>query len=169
MQVDMFSRLKNLDVSTVNKKVNKSMNIDRLLIVIDNKDKTESIDSFQLCGNKCEIIYKNSAKVYRYNRCKVKILELKEKLVPEKIVFRYQGSAVNNIRDIFDFGEFYKVVQVGGNELLCERITVQITKNCLAEEQNKELFKYFKETVTAVSLKTEKNCSKRVKVQKERW
>lgn len=131
------------------------MNNDRKLIVIDNKDKTDSVESLQLRGNKCDVIYKNSSKVYSYNRCNVKILDLKKKVDSEKIVFRYKGEAVNNIRDIFDFGEFYKVVQVDGQELLCEAKAVQIAVNCLAEERSKELFQYFKETATAVSLKLE--------------
>ena len=131
------------------------MDSSKQLIVINGKDKTEAVVSLQFSGGKCNVTFNNSSRVYSYNSGNVRIIKLKQKIDPNSIIFKYKGSIITNIEQVRDFGEFYRVVRAGKKELSCKRTDVQISKNCLAEAKSKELFQYFKDTATAVSLKTE--------------
>lgn len=131
------------------------MDSSKQIIVVNGKDKTESIVSLQYHGSKCDVIFDNSSRVYSYNSSNVRIIKLKQTIDPNAIIFKYKGSIIADIEQVRDFGEFYRVVRAGKKELSCKRTDVQISQNCLAEAESKELFQYFKDTATAVSLKTE--------------
>lgn len=133
------------------------MDTSRQLIVVNGKDKTEDITSMRFRGSKCDIVFANSSRVYSYNREKIRIIELKQLVDPNAVIFRYKGKVIPNIDEIRDFGEFYRVIRGGKKELSCRRTEVELSKNCLADAQSKELFQYFKETAAAVSLKTDNN------------
>jgi len=122
---------------------------------VNGKDKTESIVSFRFRGSKCDVVFDNSSQVYSYNSSNVRIIKLKQVIDPDTIIFKYKGGIITSIDQIRDFGEFYRVIRIGKKELSCRRNDVQISQNCLAEAHSKELFQYFKDTATAVSLKTE--------------
>ena len=131
------------------------MDSSKQLIIVNGKDKTESIVSLQYHGSKCDVVFDNSSRVYSYNSSNVRIIKLKQTIDPNAIIFKYKGSIISDIEQVRDFGEFYRVVRTGKKELSCKRTDVQISQNCLAEAKSKELFQYFKDTATAVSLKTE--------------
>lgn len=131
------------------------MDSSKQIIVVNGKDKTESIVSLQYHGSKCDVVFDNSSRVYSYNSSNVRIIKLKQTIDPNAIIFKYKGSIIADIEQVRDFGEFYRVVRAGKKELSCKRTDVQISQNCLAEAESKELFQYFKDTATAVSLKTE--------------
>lgn len=125
------------------------------LIIINGEDKTDSIHSLQFYDSKCDIVFSNSSRVYRYNRNNVRVAQLRQIIDPNTIIFKYKGTVLADIEQVRDFGEFYRVVRVGKKELSCMSSDVQISKNCLADAQSKALFQYFKSTATAISLKTE--------------
>ncbi len=125
------------------------------LIIVNGKDKTDSIVSYFYVGNKCEIVYGNSPRTYSYNYYNVRIIKLRQIIDPQTVVFKYKGAIVANIDQILDFGEFYRIVRKGKKDLSCKRTDVQIVKNCLADARSKELFQYFKETAEKVSLVTD--------------
>ena len=131
------------------------MDASKQLIIVNGKDKTEAIVSVKFHGKKCDITFDNSSRVYSYNSNNVRIIKLKQTIDPNTIIFKYKGSVINDIEQVRDFGEFYRVVRAGKKELSCKRADVQISKNCLAEAKSNELFQYFKDTATAISLKTE--------------
>ena len=131
------------------------MDASKQLIIVNGKDKTESIVSFRFRGSKCDVVFDNSSQVYSYNSSNVRIIKLKQVIDPDTIIFKYKGGIITSIDQIRDFGEFYRVIRIGKKELSCRRNDVQISQNCLAEAHSKELFQYFKDTATAVSLKTE--------------
>ena len=62
------------------------------LIVVNGKDKTESIVSLQYCGNKCDVVFDNSSRVYGYNSSNVRIIKLKQTIDPNAIIFKYKGT-----------------------------------------------------------------------------
>ena len=131
------------------------MDASNRLIIVKGKDKTDSIASFRMRGNKCEIIYDNSSQVFSYNKCNVRIISLKRIIDPQTVIFKYNGKIITDISSIRDFGEFYRVICSKGKSLSCKVTQVQISDNCLANDQCNEIFSYFKETASAVSLKTE--------------
>ena len=131
------------------------MDSSKQLIIVNGNDKTESIVSIQVRGNKYDITFDNSSHVYSYNSSKVRIIKLKQTIDPNSIIFKYRGDIVSDIEQIRDFGEFYRVICTNKKEFTCKRTDVQISYNCLADPQSSELFQYFKETAAAISLKTE--------------
>ncbi len=131
------------------------MDATKELVIVNGKDKTDSIVSYFFVGNKCEVVYGNSPRTYNYNRYNIRILPLRQSIDPQTVVFKYKGAIISNIDQLLDFGEFYRVIRKGKKALSCKRTDVQIAKNCLADERSKELFSYFKETAEKVSLVTD--------------
>lgn len=131
------------------------MDATKQLIIVNGKDKTDSIVSCQLRGSKCDVVYDNASRVYSYNAKNVQILKPKQRIDPKSIIFKHKGVTIANIEQILDYGEFYRVVRSGKKDLSCSRAEVLITKNCIADKNSKELFQYFKDTAAAISLKTE--------------
>lgn len=131
------------------------MDSSKELIIVNGKDKTDSIASYCYVGNKCDVVYTNSPRTYSYNRYNVRVLNLRRLIDPNTVIFKHKGSIISNIDQIRDYGDFYRIVRSGKKELSCKYTEVQISKNCLSNEQSKELFHYFKEIAEKVSLVTD--------------
>ena len=127
----------------------------KTLIIVNGKDRTDSIVSCQYVGSKCNIVYDNSPKVYSYNATNVKQLKLVQIIDPKSVIFKAKGRTVADIDQILYFGEFYRIIRANRKDLSYHKSDVEISKNCLYEAQSRELFTYFKETASAISLKTD--------------
>jgi len=125
------------------------------IIVVNGKDKTDSIVSYQFRGSKCDVIYNSSSRVYSYNSNNIRILSLKQIINPDDVIFKYKGKTITNIIKIHNFSEFYRIIRANKKDLSCKQTDVQISQNCLANAQCRELYQYFKDTAAAISLKTE--------------
>ena len=97
------------------------MDATKQLIIVNGKDKTDSIVSCQLRGSKCDVVYDNAPRVYSYNAKNVQILKPKQRIDPKSIIFKYKGVTITNIEQILDYGEFYRVVRSGKKDLSCRR------------------------------------------------
>lgn len=128
------------------------MDREKCLILINGKDKTDSVEDFRPCGDACDVIYASSPKVYHYQGGKVKILELRQRIDPAGLIVTVKGVRMPQVDEILDFGAFYRVIRTGKKSLSYPREDVEIQRNCLAEEKQKSVFNYFKETAEAVSL-----------------
>ena len=104
------------------------MDSSKQLIIVNGKDKTDSIVSCQFRGSKCDVVYDNSPRVYSYNTSNVRIIKLKQIIDPKTAIFKYKGVTISNIDQIRDFGEFYRVVRQGKKELSCRQADVEISK-----------------------------------------
>ncbi len=125
------------------------------LIIVKDKDKTDSIESYTFHGNKCDIVYSNSAKVFCYNSSNIKLLKLVRTIDPRSVIFKANNRIVKDIDHIQDFGEFYRVVRSNGKTRTIPKVEVELEKNCLYGAKSQELFDYFKETASTLSLKTD--------------
>ena len=125
------------------------------LIIVNGKDRTDSIVSCQYVGSKCNIVYDNSTKVYSYNATNVKQLKLIQVIDPKSVIFKAKGRVITDIDQILYFGEFYRIVRANRKDLSYHKSDVELSKNCLYEAHSRELFAYFKETASAISLKTD--------------
>lgn len=125
------------------------------LIIVNGKDRTDSIVSCQYVGSKCNIVYDNSPKVYSYNATNVKQLKLVQIIDPQSVIFKAKGRTIADIDQILYFGEFYRIIRANRKDLSYHKSDVEIRKNCLYEAHSRELFTYFKETASAISLKTD--------------
>lgn len=130
------------------------MEVTNQLIIVNGSDKTKSIASFHFAGGKCDIIYTNSPHAYSYNSSNVKVLKLQKSIDPTGVIIKVKGNAIINVERILDFGPFFYIVCNGGAGQTFERKAIELSKNCLADKKNNDLFEYFKATAEAVSLKT---------------
>lgn len=89
----------------------------RLLIIVNGKDRTDSIVSCQYVGSKCNIVYDNSTKVYSYNATNVKQLKLIQAIDPKSVIFKAKGRVITDIDQILYFGEFYRIVRANRKDL----------------------------------------------------
>ena len=95
------------------------MDTSKQLIIVNEIDKTDSIVSIRFRGSKCDIVFKNSSRVYSYNSNNVRIIKLKQVIDPNTIIFKYKDTIIANIDQVRDFGEFYRVIRYGKKELAC--------------------------------------------------
>lgn len=131
------------------------MNSQKQLIIVNGKDRTDSVASYRYVNGKCNVVYSNSPKVYSYNSSNVRLLQLRQMIDPASVIVKAKGSTITNIDSILDFGDFVRIVRTGRKELSYRKSEVEFTANCLANASSRELFDYFKETAAAVSLVTD--------------
>lgn len=125
------------------------------LIIVNGKDKTDSIVSCNFRGRKCDIIYNSGPRVYSYNSNNVRILKLIQEIDPKSVIFKAKGRTYTEIDQILYFGEYYRIIRANRKGLSFQKNDVELLKNCLYEAKSQELFDYFKETASALSLKTD--------------
>lgn len=131
------------------------MDARKKLIIVNGKDKSDSVASFSSAGGKCNIVYSSSSKVYSYNSGNVQILDLKGTIDPSSVIVTVKGRPLSGVEQILDFGDFYRFIRSGKKDLSYHRSELVFEKNCLAGGDSLGLFEYFKETAGAVSLVTE--------------
>ena len=125
------------------------------LIIINGKDKTDSIVSCHFRGGKCDIVYNSGPRVYSYNSTNVRILKLIQEIDPKSVIFKAKRRTYTEIDRILYFGEYYRIIRANRKDLSFHKNDVELSKNCLYEAKSQELFGYFKETASALSLKTD--------------
>ena len=133
------------------------MDTSKQMIIVNGRDRTDSIASIKSVGSKCNITYTSSQQVYSYNQAKVRILSLQKTLDPSTVIFTAKGFTFEDIDEIQDFGDFYRIIRAGKKNLSYHKSEVVLTKNCLSNSHSKELFDYFKQLASAISLVTD-NC-----------
>jgi primosomal protein N' len=131
------------------------MNTRKQLLIVNGKDKSDSVASFHFANGKCEVVYTSSAKVYSYNASNVHILDFQKTIDPQSVIITARDSRISGVDQLLDFGEFYRIVRSGKKDLSYPKQDVVLEKNCLANEGNHGLFDYFKETARSISLVTE--------------
>lgn len=131
------------------------MDGERYLILINGQDKTDSIADFHFQNGMCEVVYTSSPKVYRYHGSKVQVFAVQNQIDPADLIIVAEGNPIPQIETILDFGPYYRFLRTGRKALSFPKESVEIQKNCLANQEQKNTFEYFKETAKAVSLVAE--------------
>lgn len=126
------------------------------LVIVNGKDRTDSIISCKFQNGKYDIVYSNTPRTYSYNASNVKILKLIQSIDPKSVIFKAKGCIISNIDQILYLGEYYRVIRANRKDLSYHKEDVELQKNCLYDARSRELFEYFKETARAISLKTDK-------------
>lgn len=121
------------------------------LLFVYGVDKSDSIESFQFNGPKCNIIYKSSPKVYSYNSCNVQLYSLQSEIDLQKFVVSIHGEATSNIRRLLDFGAYYKAIYSKQSQVY-PRAEVDLNENCLAKKECLKRFDYFRKIAGVISL-----------------
>ena len=125
------------------------------LVLINGQDKTASVESVCFQKGMYEVVYKGSSKCYSYRAEKVKYIEAKEKIDASDLIVTVDGRTIQKAETILDFDPFYRILCAEGRSYTYPKEKVTLQKNCLADEKQKNVFDYFKETAQAVSLVTE--------------
>ena len=125
------------------------------MLVINGKDKTDSVVSYRYMAGRCWAVFSNSPKEYIYNASNVRELRLKECIDPNTVLVYANGHLLSGLSQILYYGEFYRMVKDGGRIQSYPQRAIRIERNCLAAQANQDLFSYFKETAEALSLVSE--------------
>ncbi len=129
------------------------MNPEKQLIIIDGKDKTDSIASISCTSDgKCQVRFEGSLKVYSYNSYNIKILKPVRTIDPSSVIVYVKGDSWNNVEKILDFHEYYRFFYNGKWSGSYAKEDVRLVQNCLAEKRSRSLFEYFKEIASAVGI-----------------
>ena len=129
------------------------MNPEKQLIIINGKDKTDSIVSMNYTGDgKCQICFEGSPKVYSYNSCNIRSLKPVRTVDPSSVIVYVKGASWNGVEKILDFGEYYRFFYDRKWTKSYTKNEVTLTRNCLAEGSSRSLFEYFKEIADAVGI-----------------
>ncbi len=129
------------------------MNPEKQLIIINGKDKTDSIVSMNYTGDgKCQICFEGSPKVYSYNSCNIRSLKPVRTVDPSSFIVYVKGASLNGVEKILDFGEYYRFFYDRKWSKSYTKNEVTLTRNCLAEGSSRSLFEYFKEIADAVGI-----------------
>ena len=132
------------------------MDARKQLIIIKGRDQTDTVASFWFHDEKCDVVYTDTPdKTYTFRSCNVELLPLQKRIDPTKVIVSINGQTVHEIDEILDFGSYYRIVRNGKKDLSFHRNEIQFQQNCLADGNNEEIFRYFKETAGAISLVTE--------------
>ena len=126
------------------------------LVMIKGADQTSSVANFQLHDGTCEISYLSAPhKIYRFQSSNVEVFSLQKQLDPARFIVTVNGQSVHGIDELLDFGAYYRILRKGAKDQLLRSSEVQFQQNCLSDSKNEEIFQYFKEAATAISLVAE--------------
>ena len=128
----------------------------RDLILVDGKDRTDSVAEVRFVSDMCEVVYAGSATPYHYRRSRVQVLKFRQQLDPAEWLVTVRGRPLQQVKAIFDFEKYYRILYTNGKVESYSQEEVQLYQNCLADEKMKNVFEYFKETASAVSLTFDK-------------
>ena len=111
------------------------MDSQQYMLLINGKDKTDSVASFRFQGGMCEVVYTSSPKPYRYHAEKVQILKVQRRIDPAQFIITVDGNPFSPVDEILDFGPFYRFLRTGKTALTYPKSRVGFQKNCLANQK----------------------------------
>lgn len=132
------------------------MDAHKQLLIANGEDKTDSVESYRFESGKCRIKYYNFNKIYSYNASNIQILNLQRKIDPQSTIVVVKGRQIVGIKEILDFGKFYRIVKKDKRDISYRHNEIQLINNCLSDKRVGNLFDYFRETAATVSLITDK-------------
>ena len=74
--------------------------LDKYLILINGKDKTDSVASFHFQDGMCEVIYSSSPKPYHYRAEKVQLLKVHSRIDPSQFIITVNGNPFSQVDEI---------------------------------------------------------------------
>ena len=125
------------------------------LMIVNGKDKTDSIAALHYSGGKCDIVYKSGPKVYSYNSGSVRWLPLIKTEDPNSFIIRHEGKTISFIIAIYDFGEWVWIERGDKKAHSFSKCQLTFEENCLSNKVAQDLMAYFRTVADAISLTTE--------------
>jgi superfamily I DNA and/or RNA helicase len=136
-------------------RVEKTMNKNTIYI-LKGEDCTNKIRSIrQLANGMYEVCFiKNSGK-FTYLPANVQILPKKQTVDTQDYLVLIDGEAQNGVRQVDDYGDYYKLLYKTGFEKLVKKHSLKLMRSCLNNTGSKTKFNYFKAIAREISLSTE--------------
>ena len=80
----------------------------RDLILVDGKNRTDSVAKVRFVSDMCEVVYAGSATPYHYRRSRVQVLKFKRQLDPAAWLVTVNGRQLQQVKAILDFEKYYR-------------------------------------------------------------
>lgn len=120
------------------------MDINKYLILINDVDKTEDIESFDINKNKVDVVFKSNNIKYPYSLDKVKIIENSVEVNINSCIVFSNGKQLFKITKILDFKSHLKVFFEDGSYRLYDKKHIKIEKNSLNNNRVNSVLEYLK-------------------------
>ena len=120
------------------------MDINKYLILINDVDKTEEIESFDVNKNKVDVVFKNNNTKYQYSLDKVKIIENPIEINLNSCIIFSNGKQLFKISKILDFKSHLRIFFEDGSCRLYDKKHIKIEKNCLNDNRVNSVLDYLK-------------------------
>ncbi|MFC7319835.1 AAA domain-containing protein [Halobacillus campisalis] len=121
------------------------LDVNKYMVLVKEKDKTEQIDLFEKDNEHWKIRYFNNSKVYSYKEENIKFFcdpilkDLKNIMVYEN------NNPLTGINQILDFDTYVRVIFNNGFKKTYSKDEIRFEKNCLSNQNAHNCFEYFKE------------------------
>lgn len=132
------------------------MDINKYLILINDVEKTEEIESFDINKNKVDVVFKSNNTKYQYSLDKVKIMENPVEVNINSCIIFSNGKQLFKITKILDFKSHLKVFFEDGNYRLYDKKHIKIEKNSLNNNRINSVLEYLKSLVERLNNTDEK-------------
>ncbi|MCG3650680.1 AAA domain-containing protein [Aliarcobacter butzleri] len=120
------------------------MDINKYLILINDVNKTEEIESFDVNKNKVDIVFKSNNTKYQYSLDKVKIIENPTEVNINSCIVFSNEKQLFKISKILDFRSHLKVFFEDGSYRLYDKKHIKIEKNSLNNNRVNSVLEYLK-------------------------
>lgn len=131
------------------------MDLNNCLIFIKNNHKTFEIEWIKEKNNVYHLKYKNYHKEYPFRKNDILIIKEYKKINHLEVLIYSNGNCLTNITEIYDFGNYVKVVYQNGSRSVYPRIEVRFEKNMIENIDIKKGLNYLKDL--AKNIKDEDN------------
>ncbi|NFI95279.1 DUF2726 domain-containing protein [Clostridium botulinum] len=136
------------------------MNIEKNLIFLNCKDKTEQIKYCKYDSGKYKITFNNTDKVYTYGYNSVQWFNNVIEYDPEENIIYEENSPISGVIKIIEFaGQYVRVIFKNGYNKLYSKSQIRIEKSCLKSKIASNCFDYLKKLSNCVSITTDDGIS----------
>lgn len=135
------------------------MDVNKYLIIIKNKDKTEEIISYEKNNNIVNIKYKSTERMYSYSRRDFQFYKNPTEInIKDQKIILNQGYVYNVIK-ILKFESICKLFFEDGTSIIVSEYSLQLIKNNQPQTLSINKFDYYKDISKVVSVRTEEGKS----------
>ncbi|NFF82339.1 DUF2726 domain-containing protein [Clostridium botulinum] len=136
------------------------MNIEKNLVFLNGKDKTEQIKYCKYDSGKYKITFNNTDKVYTYGYNSVQWFNNVIEYAPEDNIIYEENSPISGVIKIIEFdGQYIRVIFKNGYNKLYSKSQIRIEKSCLKSKISSSCFDYLKKLSNCVSITTDDGIS----------
>lgn len=134
------------------------MNFGDSLIIINDQDKTDSIETLIYEGDKCKVKFTGNGKVYTYNSVNVKKLQPKSTINLDEVAIHAKGKLLTGVISALHYGEHVRVSFGGEKSYTYSASDITLERNSLTGD-SKRIKEYFAQLAEEISLRTEDGAS----------